>query len=246
MPYWQELSRRSFLEAIDKTHVAVMITGALEGHGEHLPLGTDSILPDFLVKAAIEKTNALVLPVIPFGDSWIFNQFEGTISIDSESLVKFYTSVMKGVFKHGLRYLVVLNGHGGNSGHIETAAKNATEEKERVVIIVNWWRDLAESARAIVLETPEGHAAEDETSEVMYVAPQLVDTENMIPGQVSTRFRIVSGQYRKELVPNAMYGDPRKATKEKGQLIMEQAADEFVKLIEDLEKGNLPLVSEKF
>ncbi len=246
MPRWQELSHRDFLQALERTHVAVMITGALEGHGNHLPLGTDNILPQFLAKAAAEKTNALVLPSINFGDSWIFDQFEGTISIDPQTLVDFYMSVMKGVFKHGIRYLLVLNGHGGNSAHIETAAKSATLERERVVIIVNWWRDLAESARAIVLETPEGHAAEDETSEVMYVAPHLVNMDDASPAKVTSKYRIVSGQYRKELVPNAIYGDPRKATKEKGKLIMEQAADDLIKLILDLEKGNLPLISEKF
>lgn len=246
MPFWQELSYADFVKAIEKTRVGVMVTGALEGHGEHLPLGTDNILPDFLAKAAAERTDALVLPAINFGDSWIFNQFEGTISIDPDALVKFYTSVMKRVFLHGFRYLVVLNGHGGNSGHIETAAKAATDKGERVIIIVNWWRDLAESARAIVLETPEGHAAEDETSEMMYVAPQLVQMENASPVKVSSKYRIISGQYRKELVPKATYGDPRKATKEKGQLIMEQAAEELVKLIQDLEKGNLPITAEKF
>ncbi|MFW9918366.1 MAG: creatininase family protein [Candidatus Thorarchaeota archaeon] len=246
MPFWQELSHSDFLQAIDKTRVAVMITGALEGHGEHLPLGTDNILPEFLAKAVVERTDALVLPAINFGDSWIFNQFEGTISVDPDALVRFYTSIMKGVFKHSIRYLMVLNGHGGNSGHIETAAKDATTEGERVVVIVNWWRDLAESARAIVLETPEGHAAEDETSEVMYVAPHLVDIGKMIPAKVSSKYRIVSGQYRKELVPNASYGDPRKATKEKGQLIMEQAVEDLVQLIGELEKGNLPLVTEKY
>ena len=242
MPFWQDLTHRDFPEALEKTRVAVLLTGALEAHGDHLPLGTDNILPNYLAQAIAEKTNALVLPGINYGDSWIFNQFEGTITISPDILVAFYSNVMKGVFKHGLRYLLVVNGHGGNAGHLETAAKDATEKGDRVVVIVNWWRDLAESARATVLETPEGHAAEDETSEVMHVAPQLVDMEHKTKARVRTKYRIISGQYRKDLIPKATFGDPSKATQEKGKLIMEQASDELIDLVNQLEKHELPIL----
>ncbi|MDF1538145.1 MAG: creatininase family protein [Candidatus Thorarchaeota archaeon] len=240
MPLWQELTHIGLLKAIEKTNVAVLPTGALEAHGNHLPLGTDNILPKYLVDAINDRTSALVLPPINYGDSWIFNEFEGTITVEPSALVAFYTNVMKGVFKHSIRYLLVLNGHGGNSGHLETAAKDATNKGERIVIIVNWWRDLSESARAIVLETPEGHAAEDETSEVMHVAPYLVDMENATKARVRTKFRVVSGTYRRELIPRATFGDPTRASKEKGKLIMEQACDEIVELVNQLEKGNIP------
>ena len=154
MPFWKELTKNRFSKALQKTNVAVLVTGALEAHGEHCPLGTDSILPEYLAKAVANKTNALVLPTIPFGDSWTFDLFGGTISVKPSTLVDFYVSIMKGVFKQGIRYLVVLNGHGGNTGHITTAAKKATKKGERVVVLVDWWRDLAKNARAICLETP--------------------------------------------------------------------------------------------
>ena len=221
-----------------------MVTGALEAHGTHLPLATDAILPMYLAEKVAEKTNALVLPAIPFGDSWDFNNFSGTISVDPQVLSQFYTSVMKGVFKHRFRYLVVLNGHGGNVPALKMAAKAATETGNCVVIIVNWWRDLAENARKIAEETPGGHAAEDETSEVMHVRPDLVDMPKAVSHRVVTKFDIISGNYRDELLPSAMYGDPRKATAEKGRLIMDQAEEELIKLINELERGQLPLTRE--
>ncbi|MCJ7817793.1 MAG: creatininase family protein, partial [Candidatus Thorarchaeota archaeon] len=210
----------------------------------HLPLATDAILPMYLAEKVAENTNALVLPAIPFGDSWDFNNFSGTVSIDPHVLSQFYTSVMKAVFKHRFRYLVVLNGHGGNVPALKMAAKSATETGNCVVIIVNWWRDLAEGARKIVEETPGGHAAEDETSEVMHVRPELVEMSKAVSHRVVSKFDIISGSYRDELLPSAMYGDPRKATPEKGRLIMEQAEEELIKLINELERGNLPLTRE--
>ncbi len=241
MPYWKELTKNRFGKALQETNVAVLIAGALEAHGDHCPLGTDIILPEYLGKCVAEKTKALVLPTIPFGDSWHFNLFKGTISIEPSTLIDFYVSVMKGIFKHGIRYIIALNGHGGNSAHLSTAAKKATMKGEKVVIIVDWWRDLAKNAREKYLETPGGHAAEDETSEILFVQPHLVDMEEAKSARVKTRFRIISAQYRQELFPSAVYGDPTKASVEKGKLIMEQAEEELLELVGQLEQGKLPI-----
>lgn len=241
MPIWSELSHANFAEVSSKTEVAVMVTGALEAHGMHLPLSTDTILPTYLAERVALKTRALVLPSIPFGDSWSLNNFEGTISIAPEALIGFYTSIMKGVFKHGFKYLAVLNGHSGNIPELTIAAKAATETGQRVVVIVNWWEDLAQASRKLVEETPMGHAAEDETSEVLHVRPDLVNISKAESHRVVTEFTIISGMSREELLPSAMYGDPRKATAEKGKLIMEQAEEELIKLINQLEKGQLPI-----
>ena len=244
MPFWSERTHSNFHEIASKTEIVMMVTGALEAHGKHLPLATDSILPTYLAEKVAEKTNVLVLPTIHFGDSWVFNNFEGTISIDPGVLMDFYASIMESVFRHGFRYIIVLNGHGGNIPEINLAAKRATEQGQRMVIIVNWWNELAESARKLVEETPAGHAAEDETSEVMFVRPDLVDMKNAESHRVVTKFRIISGAYREELLPAAMYGDPRKATSGKGRLIMEQAEEDLIALIKDLEQGKLPIERE--
>ncbi len=243
MPFWSDLTQKHFRDISKNTRVAVLVTGALEAHGHHLPLGTDTILPWSLAKGIAEKTRALVLPPIPFGDSWVFNQFAGTISVKPSSLVDLYISIMKGVFKQRFTYLVVLNGHGGNSAHIETAAKAATKRGERVVIIVNWWRDLAGDVREEILETPMGHAAEDETSEVMHISPNLVDMDSVIARRNVQKFRIISAHYRADLYQDAVYGDPAKARPEKGKAIMEQAESELIELIEELERGKLPFSS---
>lgn len=76
-----------------------MATGAMEAHDKHLPLSTDSLLPTHQAEKVAEKINALVLLTIPFGDSWSFDIFEGTISIAPDVLVQFCSSVMDAVFK---------------------------------------------------------------------------------------------------------------------------------------------------
>ena len=170
--------------------------------------------------------------------------FKGTITLSETTLVNVIIDVCKSLAHHGFRKIILVNGHGGNVPALKLAAKAATNKGECAVIIVNWWRDLAESARKIVEETPGGHAAEDETSEVMHIRPDLVDMTEAVSHRVISKFDIISGSYRDTLLPSAMYGDPRKATPDKGRLIMEQAEEELIGLINELERGKLPLNGE--
>ncbi|MEM2141848.1 MAG: creatininase family protein [Candidatus Thorarchaeota archaeon] len=241
MPRWTELTHLSFVKAISGTRVAILPTGSLEAHGNHLPLGTDTILPEYLADRVSRRTHALVLPPIPFGDSWALEGFAGTVTVRHQTLVEFYCEVMESIFRNGLSRIVVLNGHGGNTSAIESAAKTATQDNDRIVVIVNWWVDLAKETRREVLETPEGHAAEDETSELMYVRPDLVDMTDLKSSTVLMRYRVISAEHRNDLYRYAASGDPGKANPEKGKRILESAEDELVHLVEDLERDLLPV-----
>ncbi len=152
-----------------------------------------------------------------------------------------YRDVMKAVFRQGFKFIVALNGHGPNAPLLRQAAEVATEGNDGAVVIVNWWNDLAKSVKAEVLETPEGHAGEDETSEVLAVRPDLVDMKAAKGARVHTTFRVVSTSRRKELLPRGVYGEPESATAEKGRAIMEKAEEELIQLVEQLEQGKLPI-----
>ncbi|MFX1474898.1 MAG: creatininase family protein [Promethearchaeota archaeon] len=241
MPQWSEQTLASFERKAKETKVAVMVTGSIEAHGDHLPLGCDLILPTFLAERIAQKTKALVLPPIPFGESWPMDVFKGTVSLRAGTLLMVYHDVMKAVFRHGFRFILALNGHGLNTPLLRQAAEEATEGTDGTVIIVDWWSDLAKSVRAQVLESPEGHAGEDETSEVLAVRPDLVDMKVAKGARVRTAFRVVSASHREELLPRGVYGEPEGATAEKGKAIMKKAEEELLLLVEQLEQGKLPI-----
>ena len=73
--------------------------------------------------------------------------------------------------------------------------------------------------------------------------PDLVHMAYAAASKTEHKYTIISGAYREELYPRATYGDPRRATAEKGEAIIKQAVDELVELIEDLERGELPIGS---
>lgn len=129
---WSELTYNQFIKAGKNTETAVLIIRGGWTHGTHLPLGTDCILPSYLGEKVAKKTDALVLPTIPFGYSWSFLPFKGTISIQPDNLTRFYQDIMSSVSDAGFRFIIALNGHGGNYSSLQQAAKRQ-QKKERTL-----------------------------------------------------------------------------------------------------------------
>ncbi len=128
----------------------------------------------YIAERAAEEAGVLLLPPIWYGYTYVLDKFPGAISISQVTLYRLYKGVFLEAARNGVKYLVVVNGHGGNVDLLRTAAREVAKTTSLVVVLINWWVDLAKEARRRVLETPEGHAAEDETSEVMAASPHLV------------------------------------------------------------------------
>jgi creatinine amidohydrolase len=243
---WWELTWPEF-ERVDKT-VALLPTGIVEAHGPHLPLGTDALMATYIAEETARRTNVLLLPTVWYGNTYVLDKFPGTISISNETLYRLYLDIFREVARNGVRYLVVVNGHGGNVDALSMAAKDAARETKLTVILVNWWIDLAKETRRRVLETPEGHAAEDETSEVWAAYPQLVKAvprDGSADEWVEVRFRVYGKDAYAMEYTKAVQGYPSKASQEKGRAILEAAVNELTQLIEDLKKGKLPVIKVK-
>jgi len=243
---WWELTWPEF-ERVDKT-VALLPTGIVEAHGPHLPLGTDALMATYIAEETARRTNVLLLPTVWYGNTYVLDKFPGTISISNETLYRLYLDIFREVARNGVRYLVVVNGHGGNVDALSMAAKDAARETKLTVILVNWWIDLAKETRRRVLETPEGHAAEDETSEVWAAYPQLVKAvprDGSADEWVEVRFRVYGRDAYAMEYTKAVQGYPSKASQEKGRAILEAAVNELTQLIEDLKKGKLPVIKVK-
>jgi len=243
---WWELTWPEF-ERVDKT-VALLPTGIVEAHGPHLPLGTDALMATYIAEETARRTNVLLLPTVWYGNTYVLDKFPGTISISNETLYRLYLDIFREVARNGVRYLVVVNGHGGNVDALSMAAKDAARETKLTVILVNWWIDLAKETRRRVLETPEGHAAEDETSEVWVAYPHLVKAiprDGSADEWVEVRFRVYGRDVYAMEYTKAVQGYPSKASQEKGRAILEAAINELTQLIEDLKKGKLPVIKVK-
>ena len=131
--------------------MVILPIGSTECHGRHMPLGTDTLIPDKILDLIEEKNdNILIAPMIPYGACQSLADYPGTINIDSDVLYQYVYQIVDGLYKHGARKILVLNGHGGNIKTIERIGLEF-DKKGAMVVMLNWWLmawDMKPSGRA--------------------------------------------------------------------------------------------------
>lgn len=156
----------------------VLPVGTIEPHGPHLPLGTDTLIAEALAELVAAKLNALLLPAVPYGVTGSLHGYPGSVRVEPEVLEKLVYSVLESVAFSGFRYALIVNGHGGNTPSLESAARRAWYERGLATMVVDWWvlaRERGITQRVFGKEG--GHAATDETAIVLAVKPHLVKRE---------------------------------------------------------------------
>lgn len=140
--------------------VVIVVMGATEAHGEHLPLWTDSIVPFKLAQKIAEKSNALVLPNIAYGFCYTLRPWAGTISLKSQTFAAIIRDITRELVRNGFDRILFMNGHGANATICGHVLKELQDELDFTACVVSWW-DIKE------LNISAGHADENEASLVM-------------------------------------------------------------------------------
>ncbi len=168
--------------------IAVLPTAAIEQHGPHLPVLTDTLLCGTVAQRAAERiagtTSVLVAPVFCYGNSHHHRPFAGVLSLASNTYMAAVTDVLEGLALSGFRKLIVLNGHGGNTDSNSVVGLDFVNRLGHPVSIVTaaYWN----IARPAIVEKGimpsgriPGHAGRFETGLVMAIRPELVNREGL-------------------------------------------------------------------
>ncbi|MGH3095623.1 MAG: creatininase family protein [Streptosporangiales bacterium] len=255
MTAWQDLTSAR-LDLVDRQVPVVLPLAAVEQHGPHLPLATDRLIVEHLCARLDEELGAevLTLPTVAVGNSTHHRDFPGTLSVRHATLLDQATDVAECVFGDGFHNLLLLNAHGGNEGIAQVALEQlGARWRDRRVVRTTWWQVAAEAIGAISEAGPGGvgHACELETSLVLAIAPQLVDTAAAPARESAPAFTWDAGDmlrpsratlYRRfaDIAPSGVFGEPRAASAEKGKRISEAVTTELVGILESLRGRPLP------
>jgi len=216
---WAEMRSPEIKQAAMDDGVVIIPVGATEQHGFHLPVNTDANSCYSIAKLAAEAIDefpVLVLPPIWTGYSPMHLSRPGTISLNLSTLIELLTEVAESVYKNGFKKVFFLSGHGGNIAAMKAMRFILAYEKGFPPSIGLDYFDLPSQPKVPVYE----HAGEIETSIQMYLQPQLVDKNS------STW---VEG----------VFGDPSKGTKERGEKMIKDAANDLVEMLKDYHSGKL-------
>lgn len=231
-----------------KIELAVLPWGACEPHNLHLPYGND-----FLTAAAIgerccrraweQGARVSLLPAIPFGVDTNMMRFPMVINMNPSTQLAVLRDVVNSLAAHGVRKLVVLNGHGGNDFN---AFQRELVRDDFFIALCNWWQ-VARDRAASIFEHAGDHADEMETSVALYLYPERVAAlEGADEGRVRPpRFEAVQKGWVKITRPwhilttNSGVGDPRAATAEKGRAFIEMAVERISRFLVELDQAEM-------
>lgn len=242
---WEEVAK------LDRDIIAVIPFGSIEQHSLHLPLATDSIIAEEIARRLETKLRdrVLLLPTVWLGCSPHHLGFAGSLTAEIETFIEVGDEVISSLAHHGFRKFLLLNGHSGNSNKLEILAEKLLyrDRSDLRVIAVTYWRLIEKEIQAI-RESPlggMGHACEMETSLMLAIRPELVRTSLIEvdgPGERSEFERrdlfcagsVTVPKTFKEISRHGGFGDPTKASAEKGEKIMEGVIQKLTKLIDEI------------
>ncbi len=249
--YWKNIISVDF-EKMDKEKSIVLLPiAATEQHGKHLPVGTDSmILEALLKKFAKEKDmpqgNVVIAPQIWVGKSNEHMSFPGTLTFKAMTLYHMVEELTDSITAHGFQKIMLVNAHGGNTDLLNLISRDIRIKHKVEVYVFDWWftsfwQELLSEKKDS--HSPYGvfHACELETSLMMEIAPETVDEsaiadetpDGMFEGKefVSLFGPITMGWETKDVTKSGVIGCPVSASAQKGKEMLQYATDKLEKIV---------------
>ena len=237
-----DMNAKELRVSITPDTVAILIFGACENHGDHMPFGSDFIMPYELAKMVASKSkNVLIFPPVPYGVSSHHKDFAMTVSLEPETMINVVRNILQSVVDNKVSRILIINGHDGNIAPIELASRIVKELNPGVVIscLESWWTLAGElDSQLFDVWNGLGHGGEAETSALLATRPDLVDM-SLAPEQVVPRLPDNIRIYWKfnELTSTGATGAPREASIKKGEKLLALLENVLLNFIADMDKN---------
>ncbi|MBE3067617.1 MAG: creatininase family protein [Chloroflexi bacterium] len=222
----EELNWMDVEEYLKHDDRLMLVVGACEQHG-YLSLLSDVKIPLALADAASKQTGVLVAPPMNFGSSPYFLNYPGTLSLRLSTLMDAVEDILRSVYGQGFKRVLVLNGHGGNSGLKARLIELANELPELKMQWYAWWMAHSVEEVAIRHELKPSHANWLEAFPFTIVAdlPEGEKTPPHVPSD------IMDAQTAREVYGDGSFGGRYRVPQDTMGEIFEAALQDVLQLL---------------
>jgi creatinine amidohydrolase len=255
-PYWKDMTTVDFSTSDTSNWIAVLPVCAIEQHGPHLPVATDTTINEGNVRAMLAKLPAdlpvTVLPPQAVGKSNEHIHSPGTLTLSYETLARVIIEIGESVRRAGVRKLVLANSHGGNIAVLDVVARELRVRHDMLVVVASWSRLGQPPGLYSEWEQAYGiHGGDMETSVMLALTPDVVKMdkaekfhslqERLVQSHKHLRAHGTAafGWIAQDLGPHGTVGDASIATAEKGRTTIAVVTDKMIELLRDMHAFDL-------
>lgn len=202
-----------------KKQAAIIPVGSIEQHGPHLPVSTDSDIVTEVAKRIAEKNGYMLLPTLNYGVSFEHAPFFN-LSIRESTLRTVLTDLCVSLLSNNIKSVFIINGHHGNLKpikNLDVKLKEISSNKLRVFSLSYWHFMQREFDHAGFVETSLMLAISKNVK--MKLAKKGMTTDGMTKQEIAKLGKLANQSFPKA-TKNGIWGDPRKATKKHGEMIL--------------------------
>ena len=250
---WTDIHWPDIAGAGSARWIAVLPLAATEQHGPHLPVGTDVMIAQaYLARVREllpENIPATFLPIQSVGISTEHIGYPGTLTLPTETALKSWMALGISVARAGIRKLVMVTSHGGNSAAMTLVAQDLRAHHGLLAVTTGWSRFGAPEGLFSEQELRHGiHGGAVETSIMLARYPHSVRKEaiaNFRPASIAMEkdYRWLSAHrpapfawQAQDLHASGAAGNATLASAEKGERLLDHGAAAFCELLADIDK----------
>ena len=236
---WLDAGRATLPEIKDfvaRHPFAILPVGSTEQHGPHLPINTDTLLAEAIALETARRSTGLVLPALPLGYAWVWKDVPASLTLSFDTYMRVIRDTVESLSSWGVKAVYIMSGHGSNPQPIKHALRELIHDKIDIKVLYGMYAGLNTMKAEADSDSWHGdlHADEIETSLMLAIAPDLVRMD-----LAKADYPPAPSDYGQSelsmghLMRSGVFGDPTKASAEKGHRWLDIAATESATLWSD-------------
>jgi creatinine amidohydrolase len=249
---WADFRAPDFTAIDPMATIAILPTAAVEQHGPHLPVGTDTIINTHLCRLLADRAPAdldlRILPVMAVGKSNEHLWAPGTLTLSAATALAAWTEIGLSVARAGVKKIVILNSHGGNADLISILSRELRVQAGMLAVRLGWSAFGLPEGLYSAQETRFGiHGGDMETSLLLHFRPDTVDMSKAADFRSTAETApippigaVAQAWISTDLNPAGVVGEAHLATAEKGRLTAEKLVEDAIGLLRTVAVQPIP------